>query len=241
MRFQRANQVQDGVTILGNDDDGFIHIQVALNALRATDNSTHDGCGTGVSQHFDRIVFADISGMGFTLVLDDFKLISPNVMKASDFFLPTLSTLPPVFGDDLLSLKSARNRYTIKLKPNVTHDAISMICQELGGAALHPRRFSGMCNTPLKLVSLWVAPLWLGPAPLAMHCQDFAVYARCTAMLKPKAIAIAEVFSTFHQTCCSAARPSVVHGCCASKHWQSQPVRTADNTCCKMQPTQHAL
>jgi hypothetical protein len=156
VRLQRADQLQDGVKILGADDDGFLHIQLSLSALRVTPNTTAGGqqCDTGVAQHFDQITFADISGMGFTLVLDDLKLISSQAVSAASFMLPGISsTRPPIFGDDLPNLRAGRNRYTVKLKPNVTYEAVTAICQELGGHALEPRRFTGTCNTPLQTVS----------------------------------------------------------------------------------------
>lgn len=170
VRFQRADQLQDGVRILGSNEDGFLHIQLALSALRVTPNLTTDGsggqqCNTGVAQHFDRITFADISGMGFTLVLDDVKLVSRDAISAASFMLPMMSgTRPPVFGDDLPNLRAGRNRYTVKLKPNVTYEAVTTICQELGGEALEPRRFTGTCNTPLQTVSPARSPAWLSPA-----------------------------------------------------------------------------
>lgn len=128
VRFNQLSQIPGGVTILGNDDDGFIHIQVALSSLRTVvtaDNSSEASgtaatsskpaalCGaTGVSQHFDRIVFADISGMGFFLVLDDIKLVSSDAIAASAFSWPTAVAMrPPVFGDDMIGLKAAPNRY----------------------------------------------------------------------------------------------------------------------------------
>lgn len=128
VRFNQLSQIPGGVTILGNDDDGFIHIQVALSSLRTVvtaDNSSDANgtaasssdsiglCGaTGVSQHFDKIVFADISGMGFFLVLDDIKLVSSDAIAASAFSWPTAVPMrPPVFGDDMIGLKAAPNRY----------------------------------------------------------------------------------------------------------------------------------
>lgn len=159
VRFQRADQLQDGVRILGSDEDGFLHIQLALSALCVTSNLTTDGsagqqCNTGVVQHFDIITFADISGMGFTLVLDDLKLISKDAVSASSIMPPVRgSRRPPIFGDDLPNLRAGRNRYTVKLKPNVSYEAVTAICQELGGQALEPRRFTGTCNTPLQTVS----------------------------------------------------------------------------------------
>lgn len=132
VRFNQLSQIPGGVTILGSDDDGFIRIQVALSSLRTVvtaDNSSEannteanssastsqGSCGTtGVAQHFDRIVFADISGMGFFLVLDDINLVSSDAVSASDFRWPTLAAAPvrlPVFGDDLIGLKAAPNRY----------------------------------------------------------------------------------------------------------------------------------
>jgi hypothetical protein len=127
VRFNQLSQIPGGVTILGNTDDGFIHIQVALSSLRTVvtaDNSSEasasaanssepvGSCGaTGVAQHFDKIVFADVSGMGFVLVLDDIKLVSSDAIAASDFSWPTAVPMRlPVFGDDMIGLKAAPNR-----------------------------------------------------------------------------------------------------------------------------------
>jgi hypothetical protein len=48
--------------------------------------------------------------MGFRLVLDDVKLISKEVVAASDSQIRPRSSLIPVLGDDLHELKSGRNR-----------------------------------------------------------------------------------------------------------------------------------
>lgn len=105
VRFQRADLLPEGVKILQNDDMGFIHVTVALSYLRSASS-----CGGGVLAHFDRIIFADISGMGFTLVLDDIKLASKNVIEASSFFVPAGPTRAPVFGEDLPGLRAGKNR-----------------------------------------------------------------------------------------------------------------------------------
>jgi hypothetical protein len=120
VRFHSPDQLQAGITILGNDDDGFIHIQVALSALRAGTNSSDPAsasCGGGFQKYqvlpFDAIVFADISGMGFTLVLDDVKLVSKDAIAASaaPWLESSNNVRPPVFGDDLTNLKAGRNRW----------------------------------------------------------------------------------------------------------------------------------
>lgn len=152
MRFQRPNQLQDGVSILGSDDDGFFHLQIALNALvNRSSTSSHSECSAGITDHFDRIVLADVSGMGFTLVLDDIKLLSSEAIAAASFFLPTMATKAPVFGDDLTSLKAGKNRYLMKFKRNTTFAVVDSICRELSGLA-GPNRFIGVCNTPIKTV-----------------------------------------------------------------------------------------
>jgi hypothetical protein len=60
-----------------------------------------------------------------------------------------------------LQLKSAPNRYIVKLKPATTIGAIASICSELNGKLANTthrnanvaRRFQGICNTPLSTVS----------------------------------------------------------------------------------------
>jgi hypothetical protein len=176
VRFQRADLLPAGVTIRGNDEDGWLHIQVALSALRTTSdaNSTAGAaagaCVTGVSQHFDRIVFADISGMGVTLMLDGVKLMNKDAITAASFFMPSFTTRPPVFGEDLINLRAGRNRYIMKLKPNVTYEAVGKICQEMQGDALEPRRFTGICNTPLQTVSRQLPSA--GPAADQHSCHN---------------------------------------------------------------------
>lgn len=123
VRFQRADQLQDGVSILSNTDDGFLHVQVDLSALRITSNSTSAAipsaagaasCGgpaAAAAARFDRIVIADISGMGFTLVLSEVTLLSKDTIQASDLQTPAImATKPPVFAADLNALKAGKNR-----------------------------------------------------------------------------------------------------------------------------------
>lgn len=55
VRFNQA-RLPEGVTVLDNDDDGFIRIQVALSSLRAVADNSTGSCGPyGVSSHFDQV------------------------------------------------------------------------------------------------------------------------------------------------------------------------------------------
>jgi len=58
VRFNQA-RLPEGITVLDNDDDGFIHIQVALSSLRAVADNSTGSCGPyGVSSHFDQVGLA---------------------------------------------------------------------------------------------------------------------------------------------------------------------------------------
>ena len=162
-----------GVTVLGNDDDGFIRMHIDLAALR-TANSTDapgtaskdtgkdtgkrppaqgDSCSApaGVASRFDTIEIKDVSNMGFRLVLDDVRLISSASFSAADSPLLPLSTMVPVLADDLDELKSGNNRYLLKLKRNTTADQLKDVCKELSSGADN-RRFTGMCHSNLATV-----------------------------------------------------------------------------------------
>lgn len=104
-----SNETMLGTTILGNDDDGFMHVQVDLNVLR-TNTSAADSTATCNTKRFDTIVMADVSNMGFRLVLDDIKLIPAATFTASASDILPISRMIPVLADDLDDLKSGRNR-----------------------------------------------------------------------------------------------------------------------------------
>jgi hypothetical protein len=124
VRFSRADQLPSAVTILGSDDDGWIHIRIDLKALRttsdntsatasasATSSSPSSSCSAGVAR-FDKIVISDVSGMGFHLMLDDVQLISPDLFAASSLLMPQpASCRVPVFNQDLTTLFSGKNRW----------------------------------------------------------------------------------------------------------------------------------
>jgi hypothetical protein len=170
VRFQQAQQLLDEVSISGNDEDGFIHVQIDLGTLRtaAVDNASNtpslqadEACMQGgVQQTFDKIVFADISGMGFRLVLDDIKVIPKSAIPAPPAdgldSLPMqagMATLPPVYGEDLTELRAGTNRYSMKLNPTANFTLVKEICQELEGKTNTTSRFAGRCNTPVESVS----------------------------------------------------------------------------------------
>ena len=153
--------VMRGVTVLGNDDDGFVCMHVDLAALRTT-NSTDvlskdtgkqppaqgNSCSApaGVASRFD---IKDVSNMGFRL--DDVRLISSASFSAADSPLLPLSTMVPVLADDLDELKSGNNRYLLMLKRNTTADQLKDVCKELSSGADN-RRFTGMCHSNLATV-----------------------------------------------------------------------------------------
>lgn len=156
-----------GVTILGNDDDGFIRMHIDLAALH-TNNGTDapskdtgkqppaqgNSCGAPAGYfgaRFDTIEIKDVSNMGFRLVLDDVRLISSASFSAADSPLLPLSNLVPVLADDLDELKSGNNRYLLKLKRNTPADQLKDVCKELSSGADN-RRFTGMCHSNLATV-----------------------------------------------------------------------------------------
>jgi len=156
--FTSAEAMKGAGNVLGNDNDGFIHFQVDLAALHPASSSlsstaapTCDGL-----QRFDRVVIADVSCMGFLLVLDGNKLISADLLSASAMPLMPVSSVVPVLGDDLVRLKSAKNRYLMKLRDGVDLAAVKVVCQELAGDTTTPRRFSGLCLTSPDKVSITV-------------------------------------------------------------------------------------
>lgn len=156
VRFTNAEAMRGAVNVLGNDDDGFIHLQVDLAALHPTSSSPSSSVAPTCDglQSFDRIVIADVSGMGFLLVLDDIKLISGDLLSASAMPLMPVSSVVPVLGDDLVRLKSAKNRYLMKLREGVDLAAVKAVCQELSCDATTPRRFAGQCLTSPDKVSI---------------------------------------------------------------------------------------
>lgn len=98
IRFARADQMDDNtVSIISSDNDGWLRIRVNLERLNSSCSST-----------FDRIIFADVSGMGFNLQLDDMRLLYGDAVAnfaASGFTFPTQTgSLLPVFGDDLTAV-----------------------------------------------------------------------------------------------------------------------------------------
>lgn len=129
VRFTRADLLDDEtISVLSADDDGWLHIRVNIAKLRAGNASApattktaaasaSASCGPGAAAaaasaaSFDRIVFADVSGMGFRLQLDDVTLLlSPELasaFSAASFTFPTSpSGLLPVFGSDLTSVRA---------------------------------------------------------------------------------------------------------------------------------------
>lgn len=62
------------------------------------------------------------------------------------------SSMVPLLADDQDGLKSAQNRYIMKLRPGATLEDARRVCQELAGNIAVPR-FKGKCRTPLPEVS----------------------------------------------------------------------------------------
>lgn len=102
VRFTRAASFdQQTVMVMASDEDGWLLIKVDVSKLRT--NVT--ACA---SNSFDRVVMADVSGMGFRLQLDDVKLLISSEadlpVAASEgwtFPSPLTTNLLPVFNTDL--------------------------------------------------------------------------------------------------------------------------------------------
>lgn len=116
VRFTSAATMR-GVTVLGNEDSGFIHMQLDLAVLRppasnasATASSAQSCIALAGAGSFDTITLLDIGFMGFRLSLDDIQLLSRDQIGASAAPFLTKSTVVPVLGDDMDDLKSGKNR-----------------------------------------------------------------------------------------------------------------------------------
>jgi hypothetical protein len=102
VRFTRAANFDDqAVMVVASDEDGWLQIQVEVAKLRT--NVT-----TCASNSFDRIIMADVSGMGFRLQLDDVKLqissegdMPVTASEGWSFPSPLTTNLLPVFNTDL--------------------------------------------------------------------------------------------------------------------------------------------
>lgn len=132
VRFNNADSLEeDSVMVLSSDDDGWLHMQVNLARLNNTAPTAcasasgasiarvHGSAGISLGTSslisgvpsFDRIVFSDVSGMGFHLQLDDVRLLVNGADVAPRFaasaFTPILSAggLLPVFGQDLFGVR----------------------------------------------------------------------------------------------------------------------------------------
>eukprot|EP00775_Hariotina_reticulata_P008272 gene8272-8460_t len=168
--------------VMASDEDGWLQIKVDVAKLRT--NVT-----TCASSSFDRVVMADVSGMGFRLQLDDVKLVISSEadmpVTASEgwtFPSPLTTNLLPVFNTDLAQLQSAPNRYIMRLKDTAVVRDVSAICSELGGRLGNniARRFKGACNTPLSLLGSSM------PSPVSWQFVTFTVKSQAdlTAMRK---------------------------------------------------------
>ncbi|WIA43022.1 hypothetical protein OEZ86_009556 [Tetradesmus obliquus] len=159
LRLSRQDQDTNVVAVIGANDDGWQHYRINLAALVPSKS------GLAGSQTFDQIIIKDVSGMGFYLILDNVRLLlGLSDFKVSEFLFTAAegrsTALPPVFGNDLNKLKSALNRYIIKLKRTTTIGDVSSICAELSGKLANAtrrnanvaRRFQGICNTPLSTI-----------------------------------------------------------------------------------------
>jgi hypothetical protein len=105
-----SNETMLGTTILGNDNDGFMHVQIDLNVLRTTHTPATGNVTSCNTNRFDTIVMADVGNMGFRLVLDDIKLIPAATFTASASDILPISPMVPVLADDLDDLKSGGSR-----------------------------------------------------------------------------------------------------------------------------------
>lgn len=147
VRLNNARQAQP-VTILQVDNEGFTHMQINLTAFSA---ASHTVLNAPALSQLDKVQFKDVSNMGLRLVLDEIKLLPAGAAPtaASTVLQPSMV---PLLADDQDELKSAQNRYIMKLRPVVTPEDVARICQELAGNVSEPR-FKGGCHTVLPEVS----------------------------------------------------------------------------------------
>ncbi|GBF90459.1 peptidase S8 [Raphidocelis subcapitata] len=144
VRLARAGQLDDpAITVLGSTDDGWTRLSIDVAALSA---------GTD-AREFDRIVFKDVSGVGFRLALDD-VVLHPRAVGAAAFDpdafqrLQIRSRLVPLFNADLATPNATNARYIVRFKDAQPLSVAASLCNELKGALPKAsQRFRGRCES----------------------------------------------------------------------------------------------
>ena len=100
------------MAIAGYDGDNWVRIQVDLSKLvDAQDNKQ------GASP-FQRIVFEDVSGLGYVLRLDTVQLVysQQGTFSSASFNTEPLkpSFLPPIYNEDSRNEAAGQNRFIIR-------------------------------------------------------------------------------------------------------------------------------
>ncbi|GLC52478.1 hypothetical protein PLESTB_000633700 [Pleodorina starrii] len=182
-RMDATAAYQNGVAVLGSDDDGWIRFQIALAQLSilpgvVTTQQLADTSG------WNRIVIRDISGIGFKLQLSSVRLVALG-LSASEWIdvnttqlqlVPAQSFMLPVLNIETTEANQAapQEKYIMKLKSSANLGTLKGICQELAGALpQRGSRFRGACD-PITLPAVFnmTSP---DTAPLPWAFQSFTV------------------------------------------------------------------
>ncbi|EFJ45601.1 hypothetical protein VOLCADRAFT_94094 [Volvox carteri f. nagariensis] len=174
---------QQGVVVLGSDDEGWIRFQISLAQLATIP-------GTTITQIADisgwnRIVVRDVSGIGFKLQLSSVRLVSLG-LSASEWngvdLAPLQLGMPTPAKLPVLNIETTQNdqaapvqqKYIMKLKSTANLGTLKSICQELAGAMPQGgSRFRGACDSfTLGAVFDLSSP---DAAPLPWSFQSFTV------------------------------------------------------------------
>ncbi|KIZ01448.1 Extracellular serine proteinase [Monoraphidium neglectum] len=148
VRLSRPDLDTDVVTIHGSDDAGWIHISISVAGL--ADSSGADGAKAATE--YNRVVFKDVSGVGFKLALDDVRIVQAvSMAQISDAFLllqASSSRIAPLFNADLVAPQVTNSRYIVRFKESQTLSTAQSVCDELKGSlpAGATQRFRGFCD-----------------------------------------------------------------------------------------------
>lgn len=138
IRFARAEQVDtDVITVLSSDNDGWLHMRINLANLNTS-------CG---GSNFDRIIFEDVSGMGFFLQLDEMKLLYGSAVPnfAASAFTFQSGNLLPVFGDDMTVVSCPLHALVKLNQQHIAFVALKLHSAQ-GGPAIIPGCMLGQSN-----------------------------------------------------------------------------------------------
>lgn len=171
LALYRASRNRNLSRLLGPDDQGWYLLQVNLHALAAPAARP----AKGNADTWDRLVFSDIGGKGFQLLLDDTVLLPlpkaatatrpapqgrPNVTAACSGVVcnplladmgPVKSKLVPLYGMQNFSVSSADtgpSTLIARLSRGTTAGDVAKLCAELMGElpAAEQQRFKGSCR-----------------------------------------------------------------------------------------------